>query len=105
MLDDQPPAGIEKTHVVIAESPCEYPVENTERVVNAQRIRGLAEPDSRDVKGGSPLDQYDFHTSPCERRRSRQPADTASDHQNASNVAHERPSALSFAYPIGVHGL
>jgi hypothetical protein len=51
VLDDQPPAGIEKTHLVVAESRCEYLVENTERVVNAQCIGRLAEPDSRDVKG------------------------------------------------------
>ena len=92
MLDDQPPAGVEEIHAVIAEARCEYLVENTERVVNAQRIRGLAEPNSRDVKGRPPLDQDDFHASPCERCRSRQPADSASDHQNASNVAHYGPS-------------
>jgi hypothetical protein len=79
VLDDQPPAGIEKTHVVIAESPCEYLVENTERVVNAQRVGRLTEPDSRDVKGGAPLNEHNLHAPSCESRGSRKSADTSSD--------------------------
>jgi hypothetical protein len=79
VLNDQPPAGIEKTHVVIAESGFEYLVENTERVVNAQRIGGLAEPDPRDVKGRPPLNEHNLHASSRESRSSRKPADTTSD--------------------------
>jgi hypothetical protein len=76
-------------HAVIAKARCEHLVENTERIVDAQRIRGLAEAYSGDVEGRPPLDQDDLHASPRERCRRRQPADTASDHQNTSNVAHD----------------
>jgi hypothetical protein len=96
MLDDQPPVGIEDKHAVIAEARCEYLIENAERVVNAQRIRRLAKAYSGNLKGWPSLDQDDFHASPCEGCGSRQSADTAPDHQNASNVAHDRHPTASF---------
>jgi hypothetical protein len=79
VLNDQCPAGIEKAHMVIAESRCEDLVQNTERVVNAQRVGGLAEPDSRDVKGRPPLNQHNLHASSGESRSSRQSAHATSD--------------------------
>jgi hypothetical protein len=79
VLDDQPPAGIEKTQVIVAESRCEYLVENTERVVNAQCVGGLAKPYSRDVKGWPPLNEYNFHAPSRESRGSRKSANTSSD--------------------------
>ena len=46
VLDDQPPARVEQIHPVIAEARVEDLVEHAERVVDAERIRGLAEPDA-----------------------------------------------------------
>ena len=79
MLDDQPPAGIEKTHVVIADSSCDYLVENTECIVNAQPVGRLAEPDSRNIKGRPALNEYNLHAPSRESRGSRKSANTTSD--------------------------
>jgi hypothetical protein len=80
VLDDQPPAGIEKTHVVIAESSCEYLLQNAERIVNAQRVGRLAEPDSCNVKGRPPLNENNLHSASCKGRGGRKSAaDTTSD--------------------------
>jgi hypothetical protein len=79
VLDDQPPAGIEKTHVVIAKSRCEYLVENIERIVNAQRVGRLPEPDSRNIKRRPPLNEHNFHPTSRECRGSRKSANTPSD--------------------------
>src|SRR3984893_12584711 len=57
VLDDQPPAGVEQKHAVIAKAGCEYLVENAKRIVNPQRIGGLPEADTRDVKGRPALDE------------------------------------------------
>jgi hypothetical protein len=79
VLNDQSPAGIEQAHMVVGESRFEYLIENTERVVNAQRVGGLAEADSRDVKGRPPLNQHNLHAASREGRSSRQSAHTTSD--------------------------
>ena len=95
VLDDQPAIWIEEIHAVIAESGLENFVEHPERVVNAERIRGLAESDAGNVEGRPPLDQHDLHAAPRERRGGGQPADAASDHQHTSNVTHDSPSVRS----------
>ena len=88
VLHDQPSIGIEQPHAVIAEAGGEDFVEHAERVVDAQRIGGLAEADARDIERRPPLDQHDLDAPPRQRRRSGQSADTAADHENTPNVAH-----------------
>ena len=90
VLDDQPPAGVEQKHAVIAKPRCEYLVENAERVVNPQRIGGLPEAHTRDVEGWPALDQQHLHPSSCEACRSRKSANAGSDHENTSNIAHSQ---------------
>src|SRR5258708_24185652 len=91
VLDDQPSAWVEQIHPVIAEARGEHLFEHAERIVDAERIRGLAQPNAGYVKRWPPLDQDGLYALPCECRSGCQSADTASDHQNASNVAHDRP--------------
>jgi hypothetical protein len=75
-------------HAVIDETRVEYLFEYTERIVNAQRVRGLAESDTRNGKGWSPLDEHDLYAASRQGRSSRQAADTAADHQNTPNLIH-----------------
>jgi hypothetical protein len=91
VLDDQPPAGVEQKHAVIAKAGCEYLVENAKRIVNPQRIGGLPEADTRDVKGRPALDEQNLHPAPGETCCSRKSADAGSDHENTSNIAHAQP--------------
>ena len=91
VLDDQPAAGIEQIHAVIAEAGRQDFVEDAERVVDAQRVGGLAESYSGNVESRPPLDQHDFDTAPRKCCGRRQPADAAADHQHPSNVAHDLP--------------
>jgi hypothetical protein len=95
VLDDQPPVEVEEIHAVIAEPRSENLVENAERFIDAQRVRGLTQPDARNVKGRPPLDQHDLDALPRERGGSRQSANTAANDQNPPNVAHDRPSGVS----------
>ena len=90
VLDDQPPAGVEQAHVVIAKTGREDLVENAERVVDAECIGGLAKADSGNIEGRPPLDEDDLHAPSREGCGSGQSADSASHHQNASNVAHDK---------------
>ena len=66
MLGDQPSAGIEDIHAVVDEPRSEYLVEYAQGVVDAQGIRGLAEPDPRDSEARPPLDEDNLHASPRE---------------------------------------
>src|SRR5262249_32303892 len=66
---------------------------HAKRLVDAQGVGGLAEPDARNVEGRAPLDQEGLDAAPGEGGGGRQPADAAADHEDASNFVH-RPDSF-----------
>src|ERR1043166_5066577 len=85
-------------HAVIDESRIKDLFENTQVIVNAQRVGRLAEPHARNIEGRPAFDNDNFYAAPCEDRSNRQSANTASGHQDTSNLIHDSP-------PVGVHSL
>jgi hypothetical protein len=59
-----------------------------ERIVNGQRVRRLAEPDAGPIEDRSMLIEDNFYPPLRESGCRRQSANTASHHQNTSDLAH-----------------
>ena len=57
VIDDQTPLRIEDLHAVVHEALRQNVVENAERLVDAQRVRGLSKADARHVERRPPLDE------------------------------------------------
>ena len=88
VMDNQLPVRVEDAHVVIDETGGQYFWQNAERIIDAQRICRLAEPDARQIERRAALDEDDCYAAPGQGRRCRQSANAASHHQNTSNFAH-----------------
>ncbi len=95
VFDDQFAVGVEDAHAVIAESGRQNFRQHPERLVDAERIRRLPEPDARHVEGRPPLDENDFNAALRQSRSSRQATHAAANHQDAPNVAHGRQLAVA----------
>ena len=88
VLDDQLAAGIEDGHPVVGETRRQDFGQQAERIVDAQRIRRLAQTHARHIEGRPALDEHDLDAAPRESGGRRQAADAASDHQHSSNIVH-----------------
>jgi hypothetical protein len=95
VLDDQLALKIKNIHPIVIKAARQYFRENAERIVDAQCIRRLAEPDTRHVESRTPLDDDDFDAAPGEGGGSRQAADSASDNEHAANIAHSSTRGLT----------
>ena len=88
MLDDQLPVWIENGHPVVGETRRQDFRQETERIVDTQRISRLAQAHARHIEGRPALDEHDLDAAPCKSGGGRQAADAASDHQYSSNIVH-----------------
>jgi hypothetical protein len=92
VLDNQLTAGIEDIHPVIGEPARQELRKDSECLVNAERVRRLAEADARHIEGRTAFDENDLDAALRERRRGGQAADATADHEHTSDIVHGRCS-------------